>query len=1160
MLLQTTDGRIIDTLTGKVEGRAEGAPTTTSLRSGRQEQIVPEGDKVNGILRNASWGLQSLLFVAPDAVTLNIGKALGMKENEVFTLGKFFKKDVSKALVGVEETAPRNANERFARALFEGIGGAMPFTGTVLWAARALPAIKTVSTSKTGVLRGVANETLNFTRKNPGKAVAVDLAFGAAYEGLRQAVTETISDDNPNKEAYENLLPMAAFIGLPLATNFMPSVLVGKKIKQGLDTLEESTSGLSDASNRAYEQLGKGFKLPIINIAPKLLLKRAEGKLSTMFDDVAKNQDAQYGIRELEQAMQDPRFAEIFKFDYAQKTMDPMILRRYAEVLENAPLDVRRSKIARDNENSEKFYALMESIAPEARASAMEAFQAAQAEREALFNSVLQGRKNLTEVEMLEISSRLGPQNMDMVNDELRGALMGAMEFDYKMRDNTLRLMGLRQATSPDGLPMPTRDGGKSLYPARDMEKAATNLIGKYTPERPSLRNPVPEPIRLLDNFVQGQQLARNRVEQQETKNLIDQAFNEQVKGSKLQNLLKGETNQERIASTKKVLNEVKDLLELLVKSQRPGAKLSKSEKSVITEWQRLGTRIQSDGTVVISTGGLGDTFRFNPKQIVNDAALIASDNTAININVPEALDYLASAARFRNDALAKYNSAMSKGGTRLTDAQRILNTGDAVYNDIEKLILDHVPRIRTEYAGMKNVLADYRAGFEQNLPLLMAQKTGRGDEFLLGNEQLMQKAFSNANNLRQLQVSLAGSPGFDDLLMKGTIDWLRTKGAVNQNGLVDPKKIRSILDRNRNIVEALPDTVQSRLQNEAALADDYVRRLGELDARKVALEDDQLRDVLAKVTRPDADPQATLIAALKDPALMRSLVDRLGQQPEGLNALRRSIYDIATEGTRGGGALQTFIQNNEKALRVLYKDSKHLEDLKTLADIQRRVFALADVTGKMPSFDSLEDATRRVMGSGIGVLSTTYRSVGEGRLSPQTGMIAFTVRMMSALEKNVADSIFREAMIDPKFADSMTDPFTRSNLDVILKKLEKLGVSRTMLQSRVDRTARQELSQFALGDQETPIPGMAEAPVVPRETAASMLRALPPAPPTTGLELLKQSSALPIGPPPNMRRGPDINLMYPALFPNDPISGMLEQRRQAIQQGQPMQPMPPQQ
>jgi hypothetical protein len=39
---------------------------------------------------------------------------------------------------------------------------------------------------------------------------------------------------------------------------------------------------------------------------------------------------------------------------------------------------------------------------------------------------------------------------------------------------------------------------------------------------------------------------------------------------------------------------------------------------------------------------------------------------------------------------------------------------------------------------------------------------------------------------------------------------------------------------------------------------------------------------------------------------------------------------------------------------------------------------------------------------------------------------------------------------------------------------------------------------------------------------------------------------------------------MYPALFPNDPISGMLEQRRAQMQQTQQpqqmQQPMPPQQ
>jgi hypothetical protein len=215
----------------------------------------------------------------------------------------------------------------------------------------------------------------------------------------------------------------------------------------------------------------------------------------------------------------------------------------------------------------------------------------------------------------------------------------------------------------------------------------------------------------------------------------------------------------------------------------------------------------------------------------------------------------------------------------------------------------------------------------------------------------------------------------------------------------------------------------------------------------------------------------------------------------------------------------------------------------------------MADVTGKLPNFESLEEGMRRVTGSGIGVMSTTYRSVGEGRLSPETGAIAFTVRMMGALEKNLSDKIFKRAMEDPALAKNMANLSTEAQSIAVMAELEKLGITRSMLSARADRAARQELSDFVLGEEEVPIPGMRQAPVVPRETAASMLRALPPAPPTTGLEQLRVPAK------PLNNAAPNMPLMYPALFPDDPISGLILQRQQQMQQTQqPQQPMPPQQ
>ena len=1119
-LFTNSRGEIIDMSTGETVGRAEGAPTTVAARSPRAEAAVPPGDKVSGLINNFSWGFNSALFALPDAATQAIGRGLGLKEDEVFTLGKFFNKGAAPA---------RDVTERYARAIGEGIGGTMPFTGILAYFARTRPMVTTAQTVKTGVLKGIADDAIKFVQRNPGSAAAIDIAFGAGYEGLRQAVTENVSDDNPNKELYENLLPMAAFVGLPMAVQFLPSVMAAKTINKKI----QSTIAGQGETDEILEKLPNLWKMPLIRIVPQLLKKNAERRLAKVFGPIEDSPDAQIGIRELELVMQDPRFAEFgFLFNVAEERMTPELNARTAELMKKlGPTELAEFK-KRINDNNQKFAALFDTLAPEARQSVMEAFQAAQAERQAMFDNLLTAQKDLTEAERLAVSERLGPQNMDMINNELRGALMGAMEFDYKMRDNVLRRMGLRQATSDEGLPMPTREEGASLFPSQDMEAAAKELVQKYTPERPSLRNPIPEPIAFLRNFIQSQDGARARLERLKTQELLDNELAPQL--------------------------EALDLAPDIQESVRKGAMLAmkgsslKVPKNVRAQYDAPGQRlsVNNKGEALIYSGIPGKPIKINPKQIQEDAARIADENTKIDINLPEALDYLASAARYRNDALSRYNAAMGKGATRLTDAQRILDTGNAVYKDIEKLILDHVPRISREYDAMNNILADYRAGFEQSLPLLMSQKRMRGDEYLLGNEDLMRRAFSSGNNLRQLQTSLGGSPGFDDMLMKGTIDWLRTKGVVNENGLVDPKRIRSVLDKNRNIVESLPDSIRTQLDNEVTLAEDYVKRMGELDQRRVAATNDELDAMLRRVSRPDADPRQTLAKAIQDPATMRVLVDELGKDPERLAALRRSVFYMAGEGALKGGALKTFIENNKKSLKVLYNDTEHFDALVNLAEVQRRINAFADVTGQIPAFDSLDDALKRVMGSGIGVMSTTYRSVGEGRLSPTTGAIAFLVRLTGALETELYERIFIEALSNPAFAKNLSSVRTPAQAQKVIAGLESIGIPRTSLMPA--RMATEEASRAAMAEEE--IPGMAQAPVVSRETAASMLRALPPAPPTTGYNLRVPTT--PPRPPGGMAQ--NVPLMYPMLFPNDPISGMLEQRRQALQQGQMVQPQMP--
>jgi hypothetical protein len=1127
-----TQGQMVDMTTGEIVGRAEGAPTAVEPRkAGAPEQITEGADKVRGLINNASWGFNSALFSLPDAAQRVIGRGLGLDENQVFQFTKFFNRG---------EVAPKNSGERYARAIGEGVGNALPVTGVLGYMAATRPMV-TAAQPGAGLLRAIADDTIKFIQKSPAQAAAMDVAFGAGWEGLRQAVEENVDDANPNKGLYKELLPTAAFVGVPLALS--GTLGAGKKLlnlsptaKAASWTKEQLTgpnANLSDIEKEVLAGAPSGWRLPLVNIVPKMLIKNAEKKLTQVFGPIAESKEAQEALTALEKAFADPRFAEAgFVFDAAEKTMYAPLVQEKLKLLEQlGPKELESVKL-RINQNQEALSNLFSSLAPQARQEAVTAFQAAQADRLAFFENLLRQKKDMTDAEVLAVAERLGPQNLDMLNNELRGVIMSRMEADNNMRQNVLSRMGLKQATAPDGTPLPTREQGRSLFQAQDMEGAVLDLIKKYKPERPSMRTPMPEPIRLLDNFVQGQLRQRERLENQALTGLVDDALTEQI-GAMGRDL------------DPEVMKAIRDSVMTLVKGEKPrGGRRTPG-------LAELAPKPDAQGNIAIPAIIPNRRIIINPEQLRQDAARIAEASTKIDLNMPEALDYLTAAQRFRNDSLSSYNAAMMKGRTRQTDAQRIMDTGDAVFRDVEKLVLGHTPRLKGEYEAMKTMIDDYKSVYDQSLPLLMTQGKRGGQEYLLPNEDLLRNAFKNAESLRSVAAILGPDQQSADLLMKGTIDWLRSKNVVNKDGVVDPKMLRSVLDKNRNIVDALPANIKTKLQDEVALADDYVKRLGELDRRATAAQDNELDRVLAKAVRPEADPRLVLQDALKDPAIMRKLVDAMNPNPEMVDALRRSVYDIATQGAQGGGALKSFLDNNERALKVLFGGTEHLDNLKTLADLQRRVNAFANVTGQIPAFESMDEALRRTFGTGIQFLTTTAREAMVGRISPETGALALMVRMTGSLENQLYKRIFTKALESEEFAKQITHISTPADAKKVTKALENLGIPKSVITNATMapvRAAAQETGDIVQEGNKSPVAGMAGQPVSRGTSASQMLRQLPPAPPTRGTNF---SPRMPTTP--QVQQGGSMGqvpLMYPAMFPNDPISALLQQR-QAMAQGQ---------
>ena len=640
MIVKDVNGVMHDLSSGDVLGREEGAPVERQARAPGGPEIPSNAfDKLNQL----TWGVQTAMFSLPDAAQRAIGKQLGMGEDEVFQFTRLFNKTMPEKLGGKTERAPQNIEERFARAFGEGMGGGLPVTGIFAAVAAARPLISAAAPVK-GILKGIADDAIRFAQKNPRAAVALDVAFGAGYEGLRQAVKESVDDNDPNKKLYEELLPAAAFMGVPAALSVMPSVRAAKWAAGKVG----SPVALGEVQKEVYDTLPGPYRWPLVNLYTKTVMNKAEKKLTEAFGSLDAP-ETQQALAALRKTLEDPRIAQAgFKFNIVEETMDPAMLAKQRENLSQLDPKAAASHIERENKNILAFQKLFENMSPEARVPVQEAFRAAQAERQKLFDSLVTSKKDLTDGELAELSQRLGPQNIDQVNNELRGVLMADMEADFSMRQKILSRLGMKRATNPDGTLADTRfrdgpDAGKSLpqYPAFNIEDAARSLVNKYYPARATktLGGPVPEPIRILAGMV--------KATDQKRKDALNIAFDSVIRQRVDEQLGNRDIPEDIYA---KLIENVRLLVE---PSSAKSAKLMQEAQRQIS----LLKLEVGKNEIPVATGIYGKPIYINPEQIKLDSQLIAQNSSTLDLNLPEALDLLAAAQRSRHDAVNSFNS-----------------------------------------------------------------------------------------------------------------------------------------------------------------------------------------------------------------------------------------------------------------------------------------------------------------------------------------------------------------------------------------------------------------------------------------------------------------------------------------------------------------------
>ena len=1121
----TDDGQIFDTEVGDIVGRTE-APVPAS----KLELPVSAMD----VARQGSYAFNAALFALPDAAVRRIGKGLGMEEGEVQTLTKIFNKG---------DRGAKNATERYARAIGNAVGANVPITGVLGFIAKG-NALRAPLMADAGVMKRVAKDTLDFIRKNPKAAFAADIGAGVAFGAAEQYAKE--NELGPVAEA---VLPLAASVAGPAAVSTLgtvasklplPSVLAFKYGKQLVDptTAEKKLTQVGNEIAGEYNV----FMRP----AARMLVGRAEKKAGQALG----HGETQIALQEAEQLIADLG-AQGIKLNTAERTMLPYFIKEQGAAVRGLAPDQLRAELQRRADNMNNFGVVMEKLSPKSNLSAEDALATIRSDAEGLQQKIMQQIGDEKGLEAERLAERFTPLNRDVLGSEIRETILGAGEQAFFNLRNVQERMGLRMNFTKDGVPLPTRDSaGVSLYQSTNIEKPVNDILQKYNILTGPIKEYAPGLVNVLGRYKQRQKA--------KGESAYDEALQADLTAMFTSRKRPGTSQTADFLDPQEVARSSASADRDFMAQQQFNARSLVNE---ISEMKKLGINIDTQMDSIASRYGITGA---DLRNTIKGAEATAAKAGQVDINFPEAVELLQATTSYRNNAIRGYTDAQLAGKDSLA-ARKNLDKANALHTDISDMLFKAVPKLGNEYKTFRQAYDDIYGGtYDRYLPLVLGAKRPTG-EFLTPNEAVIAQAFKSGENMRDLSILVRGTPQGDELLTKATMDWLASKNILDKDGIVDPRKLNSVLSANKNIVEALPQSLQTALKDELTTGQAFAARMGQLERRKEAVIDAELDRLLARISREGAEPGPILERALQNPADMKSLVNAVQGKPELLEALRRGVYQMAGE-QFGEKSIANFLGNaNKRSLSFLFTPEQ-LTNLRKLGELETRIRVSEGIVDTPKVFESTDEALQRILGTSVRGLSTIQRGLsgaGGYKSSPMDAGMYLGMRFVGRQEYHILDRVMQRAITEPDFAKALVDNAQQQSLQKELAKLQKKLYREGVYIPEVVFKAPQRAAMIGIAEdlqepvpQELPMappaaPTPAPAPVPAQPTAKEMMQNLnkqqPAAPATRGTTPAQPlKPVFPSTAPP--KTGGNAAQMYQALFPNDTLGNIIQQQKQMPQ------------
>ena len=1147
---------------------------TTPSKEGYRQQLgeyTPTGtlDNALGVAKQFSWGLNAGLFAAPDWVVRNFATdALGMSEKDAPQFANLYK-----SITG-PETSARNVQERYAKAIGDGIGMNLGVSGILKRFAGAGAMGKELATNA-GFLKKASKSIMDDLRNNPGKVLRQDLAWGSISGATEATINEGLA---PGEE--KTLLQSLAPALTPLAYEALP-----------VNLLRRAIPGMREAVSRAGETGAAALVPGAGSLAPELAASAPKG-LQTMTGLGAQGVERQVGralsplveggvgntpeiaqtlARSEELAASYPEFAELYKrLTPAERSLyAPLLAIQAASGAKLTGGDLA-AEIGRRRTLEDGFRQAVNSLGGAPSRQSIE--QVLLATRDRLSSGemgtvLLRGQEGIVPRGMTPFTSHA------QAGEAKRGALRSLYSTLDENVNSLYNSISLRKLEiDPSTLGKVALEEGEEAVEgtlAALLANIERNGIVPLKGEKGDFggRTVIENTILLSPTLTPATLAGVNRI-----KALLPQAAEEGAEAAveaapvllkSVQDFL---TKMETAGAPKSMTKAIAAIADRFSIPKVGPSGMPTTPQEVYTAVKTMHRRALDEYLKRLKSaeGAVGEVAEAKP--------IFVQDFERARRELSQMYGAASTATDRRGVALIKRafdewfeNVAEQELVRGPLESLEVLKAARAERQRIGEIF---EPRSGSEKSGqaMQEVLHNNELTANQVVDKLfggtrpatgVATEVVRRFEMAFGRESPEFAYLGQAAYLRAMQTPeglpfVAKQAGAElDKLLYGP-------GAEFSRAVYTPEQLQSLVNLRGNISQIVTDTVDAEL---AAL--------------------------IKSATRPGADTAPLITRALRNPADMSALVNAFGKDPERIEALRRVVWDRLGEETIGNtsNGIQTFLNQNRKSLAVLYSPAE-LKKIQDIADVQKRVYAATRTTGALEPGGTFDEMLTRAVGTGVRGIATTLRNVAQGRGGYGDMFMFFGTRFLGAKQEAIYAKVMQKALVDPEYARYLLTLRPTSELVADLGKGVANSVEgmefNTRIASALGSRAYLAARAYTVGETQGEaerrrgftLPPAPEAvrQLMPQDSARSMMntqfpRPLPPAPQTTGVPNVipparpasspMRRAAPGVTPPPQQPGNvSQSRAMYQALFPGDTLSTIMQQQQQQQQQQQ----RPPQQ